>query len=161
MAERKTTTRKAAAKTGTRTAAKKPAAKAAASGASTARRRPADDQPVTVVIAAMGGEGGGVLTSWLVNAARKANLPVQATSIPGVAQRTGATTYYIEIVPVPYDKLGTKEPVMDLYPGPGEFARGWALDRRFEPAMDEATRDARYAGWRDAVRRTLSGGGGA
>ena len=68
----------------------------------------------------LGGEGGGVLTSWLVDAARKQGLPVQATSVPGVAQRTGATTYYIEIVPVPYDKLGTKEPVMDLYPGPGD-----------------------------------------
>lgn len=78
------------------------------------------DKPITVLIAAMGGEGGGVLTSWLVEAARKAGLPVQATSVPGVAQRTGATTYYIEIVPVPYDKLGGKEPVMDLYPGPGD-----------------------------------------
>jgi glycerol kinase len=43
-----------------------------------------------------------------------------------------------------------------LYPGPEEFARGWALDRRFEPRLDPATREARYAGWRDAVRRTLS-----
>jgi indolepyruvate ferredoxin oxidoreductase beta subunit len=79
------------------------------------------ERPVTVLIAAMGGEGGGVLTTWLVNAARKANLPVQATSIPGVAQRTGATTYYIEIVPTPYDESGDREPVMDLYPGPGDI----------------------------------------
>ena len=43
-----------------------------------------------------------------------------------------------------------------LYPGPGEFARSWALDRRFEPALDVGTREERYAGWRDAVRRTLS-----
>jgi glycerol kinase len=43
-----------------------------------------------------------------------------------------------------------------LYPGPDEFARGWALDRRFEPAMDEALREAKYAGWRDAVSRTLT-----
>jgi indolepyruvate ferredoxin oxidoreductase beta subunit len=79
------------------------------------------ERPVTVLIAAMGGEGGGVLTSWLVNAARKANLPVQATSIPGVAQRTGATTYYIEIVPTPYHERDGAEPVMDLYPGPGDI----------------------------------------
>jgi glycerol kinase len=46
-----------------------------------------------------------------------------------------------------------------LYPGPAEFARGWALDRRFEPQMDEDRREAKYAGWRDAVRRTLSGAG--
>jgi glycerol kinase len=43
-----------------------------------------------------------------------------------------------------------------VYPGPAEFARTWALDRRFEPAMDAGSREAKYAGWRDAVRRTLS-----
>ena len=43
-----------------------------------------------------------------------------------------------------------------LYPGPAEFARSWALDRRFEPRLDEGRRDAKYAGWQDAVRRTLS-----
>ena len=43
-----------------------------------------------------------------------------------------------------------------LYPGPAEFARGWALDRRFEPRMEAAERDARYAGWQDAVGRTLT-----
>jgi glycerol kinase len=43
-----------------------------------------------------------------------------------------------------------------LYPGPAEFARTWALDRRFAPAMGRELREERYAGWRDAVRRTLS-----
>jgi glycerol kinase len=43
-----------------------------------------------------------------------------------------------------------------VYPGPAEFARTWALDRRFEPRMAEARREELYAGWRDAVRRTLS-----
>ena len=43
-----------------------------------------------------------------------------------------------------------------LYPGPAEFANGWSLDRRFAPAMDAGRREAKYAGWRDAVRRTLS-----
>ena len=46
-----------------------------------------------------------------------------------------------------------------LYPGRADFARTWSLDRRFEPAMDATLRDAKYAGWRDAVQRTLSGGG--
>ena len=78
-------------------------------------------QPFKILIAAMGGEGGGVLTAWLVATARKAGLPVQATSIPGVAQRTGATTYYVEIVPVPYKDLAGKEPVLDMYPGPGDL----------------------------------------
>ena len=32
----------------------------------------------------------------------------------------------------------------------------WALERRFKPAMDAATRKRKLKGWRDAVRRTLS-----
>ncbi len=43
-----------------------------------------------------------------------------------------------------------------VYPGAAEFAQGWALERRFEPTLDAATRSAKYAGWQDAVRRTLS-----
>ncbi len=43
-----------------------------------------------------------------------------------------------------------------VYPDQAEFAAQWALDRRFEPAMDDATRDRRYAGWKDAVKRTLT-----
>ncbi len=62
--------------------------------------------PVKLLIAALGGEGGGVLTQWIVSAAAEAGFPVQSTSIPGVAQRTGATTYYIEILPVPAKELG-------------------------------------------------------
>jgi indolepyruvate ferredoxin oxidoreductase, beta subunit len=80
---------------------------------------PTDTRPITLLIAAMGGEGGGVLTSWIVNAARSCGLPVQATSIPGVAQRTGATTYYIEIWP---EKLSPDalRPVLSLAPVIGE-----------------------------------------
>jgi indolepyruvate ferredoxin oxidoreductase beta subunit len=77
-------------------------------------------RPITLLIAAMGGEGGGVLTSWIVSAARKAGYPVQATSIPGVAQRTGATTYYIELVPATYADIQDREPVLDLHPAPGD-----------------------------------------
>jgi glycerol kinase len=43
-----------------------------------------------------------------------------------------------------------------VYPDAEGFARTWALDRTFEPRMDEAARAARYAGWKDAVARTLS-----
>jgi indolepyruvate ferredoxin oxidoreductase beta subunit len=76
-------------------------------------------RPITVLIAALGGEGGGVLTDWLVAAAMRADLPVQSTSIPGVAQRTGATTYYVEIFPEPNASLGGRRPLMGLYPSPG------------------------------------------
>jgi indolepyruvate ferredoxin oxidoreductase beta subunit len=74
-----------------------------------------DANPLTILIGALGGEGGGLLTDWIVLAARMAKLPVQSTSIPGVAQRTGATTYYIEIFPTPTEQ----SPLMSLYPGPG------------------------------------------
>ena len=77
--------------------------------------------PLTLLIAALGGEGGGVLTSWIVNAAQDSNLPVQATSIPGVAQRTGATTYYVEIWPQTWDEIDGAEPVFALSPSPGEI----------------------------------------
>jgi len=43
-----------------------------------------------------------------------------------------------------------------VWPGMADFARSWALDRRFEPVMDAGTRTAKLKGWRDAVRRTLS-----
>jgi indolepyruvate ferredoxin oxidoreductase, beta subunit len=77
-------------------------------------------RPLTLLIAALGGEGGGVLTGWIIAAAASQDLPVQSTSIPGVAQRTGATTYYIEIFPRPWHELGGKRPVMALSPGIGD-----------------------------------------
>jgi indolepyruvate ferredoxin oxidoreductase beta subunit len=76
-------------------------------------------RPITILIAALGGEGGGVLTDWIVDAAMRADLPVQATSIPGVAQRTGATTYYVEIFSVTNAALGGRRPLFALYPSPG------------------------------------------
>jgi indolepyruvate ferredoxin oxidoreductase, beta subunit len=76
-------------------------------------------RPITILICALGGEGGGVLTQWLVDAAQKAGYPVQSTSIPGVAQRTGATTYYVEIFPVRADAPGSRQPIFSLNPVPG------------------------------------------
>lgn len=70
-------------------------------------------EPICVQIAAMGGQGGGVLMDWLAEAARAADYPTQATSIPGVAQRTGATTYYVELFPV---KNPPAPPVFSLFP---------------------------------------------
>ena len=63
------------------------------------RAQEPSDRTWTVLIAALGGEGGGVLSNWLVDAAATDSRRVQATSVPGVAQRTGATTYYLEIGP--------------------------------------------------------------
>jgi glycerol kinase len=43
-----------------------------------------------------------------------------------------------------------------ICPGPDEFQRTWALDRRFAPQMDTATRDAKYARWGRAVAATMT-----
>jgi indolepyruvate ferredoxin oxidoreductase beta subunit len=77
------------------------------------------ERPITVLIAALGGEGGGVLADWLMEAATHCGFPAQATSIPGVAQRTGATTYYLEVFPAERRTLGGREPVLSLTPSPG------------------------------------------
>lgn len=45
-----------------------------------------------------------------------------------------------------------------VWPDKAGIARSWARDKRFEPKMDEETRAAKVAGWKDAVRRTLSVG---
>jgi indolepyruvate ferredoxin oxidoreductase beta subunit len=77
------------------------------------------ERPVAILVAALGGEGGGVLADWIVAAATALDFPVQSTSIPGVAQRTGATTYYIEIYPAKAADLDGRRPVMTLTPAPG------------------------------------------
>jgi indolepyruvate ferredoxin oxidoreductase beta subunit len=68
-----------------------------------------------LLIAALGGQGGGVLADWIVAAARSQGLAAQATSTPGVSQRTGATTYYIEIAAA----CAGRPPVLGLAPMPG------------------------------------------
>ena len=77
------------------------------------------ERPISILIAALGGEGGGVMADWLMEAATRSGLPAQATSIPGVAQRTGATTYYLEIFPAKKSDLGGRDPVLSLTPSPG------------------------------------------
>ena len=78
------------------------------------------ERNLSLVIGALGGEGGGVLADWIVETAHGAGYPVQATSIPGVAQRTGATTYYIELFPLQRAALNGREPVMCLAPAAGQ-----------------------------------------
>ena len=73
------------------------------------------ERPITILIAALGGEGGGVMADWLMEAATKSDLPAQATSIPGVAQRTGATTYYLEIYPAAKRALGERFVVGEVF----------------------------------------------
>ena len=54
---------------------------------------------IKLAVFAVGGQGGGVLCNWIVNTAERNGYRAQATSIAGVAQRTGATSYYVEMVP--------------------------------------------------------------
>jgi indolepyruvate ferredoxin oxidoreductase alpha subunit len=84
------------------------------------QRNASSTKPMTILIAALGGEGGGVLTDWIVAAAESQDFPVQSTSIPGVAQRTGATTYHIELVPAPAPANETRRPILALAPGVGD-----------------------------------------
>jgi indolepyruvate ferredoxin oxidoreductase beta subunit len=77
------------------------------------------ERPIAILIAALGGEGGGVMADWLIDAATQCGYPAQSTSIPGVAQRTGATTYYLEIFPAKRELLAGREPVLSLTPSPG------------------------------------------
>lgn len=76
---------------------------------------------ITIAILAMGGEGGGVLADWIVDLAEHCGYCAQNTSVPGVAQRTGATIYYIEIFPEAAAKAAGKDPVLALMPVPGEL----------------------------------------
>jgi indolepyruvate ferredoxin oxidoreductase, beta subunit len=79
----------------------------------------AQPRSLNVIVAALGGEGGGVLSDWLIAAARLEGLTVQSTSIPGVAQRTGATTYYLEIFPRSY--ASHAPPILALTPTPADI----------------------------------------
>jgi indolepyruvate ferredoxin oxidoreductase beta subunit len=74
---------------------------------------------ITIAIMAMGGEGGGVLADWLVDLAEQNGFFAQTTSVPGVAQRTGATVYYLEMFPEALVPSG-QQPVLALGPVPGE-----------------------------------------
>ncbi len=71
---------------------------------------------INILIGALGGDGGGVLCDWIIAAAHSQGLGVQATQIPGVAQRTGATTYYLEVMPT----RGPQPAVLALNPAIGE-----------------------------------------
>ncbi|HEX4260362.1 MAG TPA: indolepyruvate oxidoreductase subunit beta family protein [Acetobacteraceae bacterium] len=75
---------------------------------------------ITVAILAMGGEGGGVLADWIVDLAEASGYLAQSTSVAGVAQRTGATIYYIEMFPRALAEAAAAEPVFALMPAPGD-----------------------------------------
>ncbi len=74
------------------------------------------ERPICVAILATGGQGGGVLSDWIVALAESQGWHAQSTSVPGVAQRTGATLYYVEMLP----PKGGRAPILSLMPAQGE-----------------------------------------
>ena len=70
---------------------------------------------IKLALLAVGGQGGGVLTSWIEELARANGYAAQATSVAGVAQRTGATVYYVEMAPA-----GAGTPIFSLMPAAGD-----------------------------------------
>lgn len=77
-------------------------------------------QPIKIAVLAMGGEGGGVLSDWIVDLGEANGYIAQTTSVPGVAQRTGATIYYVEMYPRELAERDGGEPVLSLMPLPGD-----------------------------------------
>jgi indolepyruvate ferredoxin oxidoreductase beta subunit len=75
---------------------------------------------ISIAILAIGGQGGGVLADWLVDLAEHEGWLVQATSVPGVAQRTGATIYYAELFPKALADSAGRAPVLALIPTSGD-----------------------------------------
>jgi indolepyruvate ferredoxin oxidoreductase beta subunit len=70
---------------------------------------------IKLAVMAVGGQGGGVLTGWIEAMARAQGYVCQATSVAGVAQRTGATIYYVEMTP-----KSDQQPVFALAPAGGD-----------------------------------------
>ena len=77
-------------------------------------------EPLKIAIMAMGGEGGGVLADWIVDLGESNGHLAQTTSVPGVAQRTGATIYYVELYPEQQAEADGALPVLALMPLPGD-----------------------------------------
>jgi indolepyruvate ferredoxin oxidoreductase beta subunit len=73
-------------------------------------------KPLSIAILAMGGQGGGVLADWIVALAEAQGWVAQSTSVPGVAQRTGATIYYVEML----QARDGVPPILSLMPTPGD-----------------------------------------
>ena len=100
------------------------------------------DDIVKLAVLAVGGQGGGVLNSWIVDLAESNGWAVQATSVAGVAQRTGATIYYIEMLPnapdpqapQPVFALAPAEQDVDILIAAEWMEAGRAMMRRFVTA---------------------------
>ncbi|AZO56635.1 MULTISPECIES: indolepyruvate oxidoreductase subunit beta family protein [unclassified Mesorhizobium] len=75
----------------------------------------ADEPVIKLAVLAVGGQGGGVLADWITDVAERNGYVAQSTSVAGVAQRTGATIYYIEMA-----RDTGRLPVFALSPSQGD-----------------------------------------
>lgn len=87
-------------------------------------------------------DGGMVASDWTMQ--RLADILAAPVDRPQVLETTALGAAYLAGLHIGY------------YPEPAEFAKLWSLDRRFTPQMSERDRARKYAGWQDAVRRTLT-----
>ncbi|TJW01162.1 MAG: indolepyruvate oxidoreductase subunit beta family protein [Mesorhizobium sp.] len=74
-----------------------------------------DERVIKLAVLAVGGQGGGVLADWITDVAERSGYIAQSTSVAGVAQRTGATIYYIEMA-----RDTGRLPVFALSPSQGD-----------------------------------------
>jgi glycerol kinase len=85
----------------------------------------------------------------------------------GMAASDITLQFLADILAVPVDRPAVMETTAlgaaylagyaaGLCPDPATFANSWRCANRFLPQMDEATRERKWAGWRDAVSRTLT-----
>ncbi len=116
-------------------------------------------------------EAVGYQTRDLVEAMR-ADWPAAGTVLRvdgGMAASDVTMQFLADIIAAPVDRPVVKETTAlgaaylagyaaGLCPDLPGFAAMWKGERRFEPQMDAARRERKWAGWRDAVARTLSRG---
>ncbi|WP_137679832.1 indolepyruvate oxidoreductase subunit beta family protein [Aurantiacibacter suaedae] len=102
---------------------------------------------ISIAILALGGQGGGVLADWIQEVARHEGWLAQGTSVPGVAQRTGSTVYYVELA---RDDGTGRTPVLAQMPMPGD------VDIVIASELMETGR-ALLRGFSTAARTTLIG----
>lgn len=74
-----------------------------------------DEPVIKLAVLAVGGQGGGVLADWITDTAERNGYVAQSTSVAGVAQRTGATIYYVEMA-----RNTGRLPVFALSPSQGD-----------------------------------------
>ncbi len=86
-------------------------------------------------------DGGMVASDWTMQ--RLADLLPAVVERPSIAETTALGAAYLAGMNIGF------------YPSLDEFAATWACDRRYSPTLEEAVREQLYAGWQDAVRRTL------